>query len=162
MLHGDVQVAKRHIDQRAHLTQGQREELGKVAPIGDPWRNIILGWIIWGDFLSFFWVWECLILYHPTGDGIGWTIWYRVEVGWTALGRVSFWLAPKHRLAQCLSAAAVGVHCELLWARLIHFSCRVDTHRAWPKVVTNQSILKEGKRNMERWINGQIWMEFTY
>lgn len=36
MRQGDVQLPKQRIDQRAHLTQGQREELGKVAPVGRP------------------------------------------------------------------------------------------------------------------------------
>lgn len=58
----------------------------------------------------------------------------------------------KHALEVCLPAATVGGQ----GASLGRVSCRVDTHRAWPKAVPNQCILKDGKRNVDRWISGQI------
>lgn len=55
MHQGDVQVAENLIDQRAHLTQGQREALGKVAPVGRPWvQQYPEDGFSGGDFLSFF------------------------------------------------------------------------------------------------------------
>lgn len=51
MYQGDVQVAENLIDQRAHLTQGQRGELGQVG--GTLGAAATPAWILWGDFPSF-------------------------------------------------------------------------------------------------------------